>query len=115
MSYKIPLFTDWHGFLVSALPQPPPTPINPILTESLAALLPAELSLETFNSQYLQRHSGSAKAILAAAKVSRKLDAPRNEIEDIAFTALEVETQPDIKVTCIAAISVTFTNVHSNP
>jgi N-alpha-acetyltransferase 15/16, NatA auxiliary subunit len=76
----------------------PPTPIGPVLTELLSSILPDEISLETFNSQYLQRHSSSAAAVLAAAKVSRKLDATREEVEDILFTTLKGDIQLDIKV-----------------
>jgi peptide alpha-N-acetyltransferase len=82
---------------VSSLPQVPPTPIGPVLTELLSSILPDEISLETFNSQYLQRHSSSAAAVLAAAKVSRKLDATREEVEDILFTTLKGDIQLDIK------------------
>lgn len=78
-------------FPANSLPQSPPTPIGPLLTESLATLLPDEVALETFNSQYLQRHSTSAQAILASAKVLLKLDAPRGEVESTVFTVFGPE------------------------
>lgn len=88
----------------SSLPQPPPSPIGPVLAAALATILPEEISLETFNSQYLQRHSTSGPAILAAAKASHKLDAPREEVEVVVFTALGESTNLDIK-TALAIIS----------
>jgi hypothetical protein len=72
--------------------------MGPVLTEFLSSVLPDEISLETFNSQYLQQHSSSAAAILAAAKVSRKLDAAREEVEAVLFTTLEAGVRLNIKV-----------------
>lgn len=63
-------------------------PIKSVLDESVAALKPAEVSLDAFNSQYLQHHSSSASAVLASAKVSHILDAPREEVESVLFTTL---------------------------
>jgi hypothetical protein len=68
------------------------------LTEFISAILPDETSLETFNSQYLQRHTSSAAAVLAAAKVLRKLDASREEVEVVLFTAIQTDVQLDIRV-----------------
>ncbi|KAJ6486930.1 NMDA receptor-regulated protein 1-domain-containing protein [Mycena sanguinolenta] len=73
---------------VSALPESPQVS-GPILTEAVAKLLPDEVSLETFNSQYLQRHSTSAAAILAVTKVMVKLQTPREQVEETLFTALD--------------------------
>ena len=89
--------------IVSALPQPPPTPIGPILNEWLTTLFPEELSIDTFNSQYLQRHSTSAPAVLAVANVSWMLDASREELETILFATLDENVQLDIKVGRFAA------------
>ncbi|KAJ7446637.1 NMDA receptor-regulated protein 1a [Mycena latifolia] len=57
---------------VSALSEPPQA-VVPVLAELMSKLLPDEVASETFNSQYLQRHSTSAPAILAAARVQVKL------------------------------------------
>jgi len=65
-----------------------PERVKSVLEESVAALKPAEISLDAFNSQYLQRHSSSAPAILASAKVSQVLGAPREEVEALLFTTL---------------------------
>ncbi|KAJ6571727.1 N-terminal acetyltransferase A, auxiliary subunit [Mycena capillaripes] len=89
--------------IVSSLPEPPPV-AGPILTESVFKLLPDELSFEAFNSQYLQRHSTSAPAILAVAKVMVKLQTPREQVEDTLFTALEGAATLDIK-TALAIVS----------
>lgn len=70
---------------VSSLPQNPPEPIGPLVTESLLRLIPDGVTLETYNSQYLQQHSTSARAILVSAKVSQKLESPREEVETLLF------------------------------
>jgi len=80
-----------------ALPQQPPSPIGPLFNEALAQLLPEELSLETYNSQYLQRHSTSVPAIFAAAEVLHNLQSPLGEIEATIFTVLGTEAKLDVK------------------
>lgn len=87
-----------HLSSVSSLPQVPPTPIGPLLTESLSALLPDEVALDTFNSQYLQKYPSSASAVLAVAKTSHNLEAAREEVENIVFTTLVAPVELDIKV-----------------
>ncbi|KAH7882428.1 NMDA receptor-regulated protein 1-domain-containing protein [Phlebopus sp. FC_14] len=64
------------------------TVLKPILEETLAELKPPEVSLEVFNSQYLQLHSASAKAILACAKVLRDLEHSQEDVENLLFTGL---------------------------
>lgn len=83
---------------MAALPQQPPPPIGPVFAELSSAVLPEDLALETFNSQYLQRHSSSPLSILAAAKVSQQLQAPREEVENTLLTALGESVELDIKV-----------------
>ncbi|PIL27725.1 hypothetical protein GSI_10878 [Ganoderma sinense ZZ0214-1] len=61
-------------------------------SSAILKLLPDEVSVEVFNSQYLQHHSSRADAILAAAKVSRTLGAPREEVEASLFNALNADT-----------------------
>ncbi|KAG1811751.1 N-terminal acetyltransferase A auxiliary subunit [Suillus subaureus] len=80
---------------VSSLPEPIPAPVGPVLAESIASLLPAEVSLELFNSQYLQKHSSLPMAIVAHAKVARILKAPQDEIDSILFTVLKEPVQLD--------------------
>lgn len=84
--------------LAGTLPQPPPPPIGPLFNEELTQLIPGTLSLETYNSQYLQRHSTAVPAILAAAKVLRTLQSPLGDIEATVFTALGSEAKLDVKV-----------------
>lgn len=84
--------------LVSSLSQMPPDPIGTVLKSALSDLLPEEVSLETFNSQYLQRHSTSCKAILASTKVLHKLGTPVAEIESTAFGSLNPEVSSDFAV-----------------
>lgn len=80
---------------VSSLPEPIPAPVGPVLAESIASLLPTEVSLELFNSQYLQKHSSLPMAIVAHAKVARILKAPQDEIDSILFTVLKEPVQLD--------------------
>jgi peptide alpha-N-acetyltransferase len=91
-------FSDTSTLSVSSLPNPAPAAVAPILAEALAQLLPNEVSFEVFNSQYLQRHSTSAPAVLAVAKVLLALQAPRDQVEDTVFTVLRAEVSLDIKV-----------------
>lgn len=82
---------------MSSAQEQPAELVGPVVTAALTNLLPDELSLELFNSQYLQRHSTDARAILASAKVSRLLNAPKDEVESAVFAALNPDVQLDIK------------------
>ncbi|KAF9482671.1 N-terminal acetyltransferase A, auxiliary subunit [Pholiota conissans] len=86
----------------ASLPKTPPAPIGPVFTAALSKLIPAEVSLETFNSQYLQRHSANGKAILAAARVLRRLEAHLGEVENAVFGIFAQDVQLDIP-TAVAA------------
>jgi hypothetical protein len=76
--------------IVSTLPQAVPDPMGPLVKETLATLLPDEVSPETFNSQYLQRNSTSPTAVFAAAQASQKLGTPQKEVEESIFTTLDL-------------------------
>jgi hypothetical protein len=95
---NLTLFSDRSP--VSSLPESIPAPVGPVLAESIASLLPEEVSLELFNSQYLQKHSSSPMAIVAHAKVAQILKAPQDEIDSIIFTVLKEPAQLDHEV-CI--------------
>ena len=82
----------------SSLPQSPPAPIGPVFVDAVSKLVPDELSLDTFNSLYLQRHSTDSRANLAAAKVSHKLKAPRDEVETLVFALFAPQVQLNIPV-----------------
>ena len=84
---------------LAAFPQPPPAPIGPVFTESVSKLLPPdEISLERFNSEYLQRHSGEPGKVLAAARVMKVLDAPIGSVEETVFGVFGEGSQLDISV-----------------
>ncbi|KAF8970163.1 NMDA receptor-regulated protein 1-domain-containing protein [Flammula alnicola] len=87
----------------SSLPQTPPAPIGPVFIDALSKLLPDELSLETFNSQYLQRHSSNPQAVLAAAKVLQRLNAPLAETENAVFSLFGADVKLDIQ-TALSAL-----------
>lgn len=99
--------------LASAFPQHPLPTIGPLFNEALARLLPEELSLETYNSQYLQRHSTSVPAIFAAAQVLRKLQSPPGEIETTVFTVLGPEAKLDVKVPTVCIVEYASSKSYS--
>lgn len=80
------------------------------MTEFLSSVIADEISLETYNSLYLQKHSSSAAAVFAVAKTLRKLDAAREEVEAVLFTTLDAGVELDIKVKSIGLQSI---NIHS--
>ncbi|EKM56495.1 uncharacterized protein PHACADRAFT_253657 [Phanerochaete carnosa HHB-10118-sp] len=82
---------------VSSLPQEPPAPIGPTVSQSISGLLPADVALDTFNSQYLQKYPGSPRASFAFARALKALDAPVEEIESTLFGLLHPEANLDIK------------------
>ncbi|KAJ2925092.1 hypothetical protein H1R20_g11994, partial [Candolleomyces eurysporus] len=76
----------------------PSEPIKSIFEEALSKLCPpGEVSLETFNSQFLQKHSAEPEAVLAAAKVLSKLEAPLGEVENVVFGLVGAESKLSIK------------------
>lgn len=83
---------------VSTLPSPLPSPIAAVVSSALSTLIPDDIQPETYNSQYLQRNSSDAKAVLAAAKASSWLRAPSNEVEDVVFGILAEDVNLDVKV-----------------
>lgn len=82
----------------SALPQQPPAPIGTIFVESVAKLTPDDITLETLNSQYLQRNGSDPEALLAVAQVLKMLNTPLPEIESTVFGILGEDVDLDIKV-----------------
>ena len=72
--------------------------MSPVVADALKELLPEEVSLETYNSQYLQQHSTSPRAVLAAARAAQILGAPLAEVENTAFAVLSGEVELGIKV-----------------
>lgn len=69
-----------------------------MFVDAVSKLVPDELSLDTFNSLYLQRHYTDPQANLAVAKVSHKLKAPRDEVETHVFGLLAAQVQLNISV-----------------
>lgn len=78
--------------------------MGPIVVDALKGLLPEEVSLETYNSQYLQQHSTSPRVVLAAARAAQILGAPLPEVENTAFAALGGEVELGIKVNVSAKV-----------
>ncbi|CDO77958.1 hypothetical protein BN946_scf184971.g8 [Trametes cinnabarina] len=85
----------------SSLPEKPSETVASVVSSTLPKLIPEEVSLELFNSQYLQKHSSRGDAILGAARVSRDLGAPREEVEAAVFNALNAGVELDL-VTAVA-------------
>uniref|UniRef100_A0A5K1JUL3 RTX-toxin n=1 Tax=Ganoderma boninense TaxID=34458 RepID=A0A5K1JUL3_9APHY len=90
-----------------SLSEKPSEDTSSAASSAILKLLPDEVSMEVFNSQYLQRHSSRADAILAAAKVSRTLGAPREEVEASLFNALnaDVELKLETALAIVAFLS----------
>ncbi|KAF7300714.1 hypothetical protein HMN09_00957200 [Mycena chlorophos] len=70
--------------LVSSLP--PETAGMSLVSEVATKLVPEAVSVDAYNSQYLQRHAMEPAAILAVAKVQVRLETPREQVEDTVFT-----------------------------
>ena len=87
-----------HRLTGSSLQERPSENAASVVSSAIQKLIPDEVSLEVFNSQYLQRHSSRADAILAAAKVSRTLDAPREEVEASVFNTLNADVELKLEV-----------------
>jgi peptide alpha-N-acetyltransferase len=64
----------------------------------LETLISSEATLEAYNTQYLQRHSVDAGAVLGAARALQILGSPRDEIEGVAISTLNPETKLPLKV-----------------
>lgn len=87
-----------HHFIRTTLKdKTPPTPIGPAFIEGVKQLgVPDEnqVSLETYNLQYLQKHSSgthsdcSAEAVVACAKAMRILGSSVSEIDELLFGSL---------------------------
>ena len=92
----------------SSLEEKPSDAVATAASAAIAKLLPGEVSLEVFNSQYLQQHSSRADAILAAAKVSRTLGAPREEVEASAFNALNADVEIKLEVRSLTSPYLTL-------
>jgi len=68
-----------------------------------------DVSLHTYNSQYLQRRSTSAPAVLAAAKVAHTLlEEPMHEVEGIAFMTLDESASQTFDISVISFVFVLF-------
>ena len=72
--------------------------IGSLISEMLSTLLPAEISSERFNSEYMQRHPKSAKAVISCAKGLHILAHPQEEVEDVVFSVLNPEVDINIQV-----------------
>jgi hypothetical protein len=87
--------------LVSSLPQPLPSQANPLVTTLLETFIPSDVSVEQFNSTYLQQNANSPKAVLAVAQCTLRIrdkDAGKEEAEGLIFQLLREEMKTDFKV-----------------
>ncbi|KAI0371305.1 NMDA receptor-regulated protein 1a [Pilatotrama ljubarskyi] len=86
----------------TSLSEKPSETVTNVVSASFSKLLPDEVSLEHFNSQYVQKHPSRGDVILAAAKVSRTLGARREEVESAVFGALNA----DVELTFETALAI---------
>ncbi|KAF9527491.1 NMDA receptor-regulated protein 1-domain-containing protein [Crepidotus variabilis] len=68
-----------------------------VFSETLTQLVPEGLSLETLNSQYLQKHGSDGKALLAVAKAMNILNAPQEELDSTVFGIVAEGVKVDVK------------------
>jgi len=83
--------------LFESLPTAPSSPVGAVVSGALESLITGEMALETYNAQYLQRHSCNASAVLGAARGLQILGSPRDEIEGVVFSTLNPETDLPLK------------------
>lgn len=83
---------------VESLPASPSSPVGAVVSGALGSLITGEMALEVYNAQYLQRHSYNASAVLGAARGFQILGSPRDEIEGVAFSTLNPDTDLPLKV-----------------
>lgn len=88
-----------------------PEAVQALLLEELEPILPiASVSLEHFNTQYLQQHPGDAEAALAAAKAQWTLSEHRDKdgVSSMLLEAFKGAIQPTLavssKLSCILEI-----------
>lgn len=73
-------------------------PVKSVFEEAVKKLYAADLSVETFNSHYLQKHSQDPKAVIAAARALRLLKAPVDEVDNAIFSLLGGDAKLGVKV-----------------
>lgn len=88
-----------------SLPAPPSSPVGAIVSSALDSLITREMTLETYNGQYLQRHSDNASAVLGAARGLQILGSPRDEIEGVVLGTLNPEMDLPLKVSHVVDCS----------
>ena len=70
-----------------------PDHIKPIILRSLESLVPlASVSLEAFNTEYIQSHAGVADAALAAAKAQWTISGQRDK-DGVAAIVMQILRQ----------------------
>lgn len=89
--------TTFLSYFIAASKLPedkaPSEPVKSLFEEALSKLSPPnEVSLETFNSQFLQKRSSEPEAVIAAAKVLKNLEAPVVEVENVLFGLVALES-----------------------
>jgi len=83
--------------LYESSPTSPCSLVGVVVSGALDSLITREMTLEACNGQYLQRHSGNASAILAAARGLQILGSSRNEVEGVVLSTLIPETDLPLK------------------
>ncbi|KAH9990949.1 NMDA receptor-regulated protein 1-domain-containing protein [Russula compacta] len=83
--------------LYESLPSLLPSPVGAVVSVALETLITKEVTLEAYNTQYLQRHSANARAVLGAARGLQILGSPRDEIEGVVLGTLNPEVDLPLK------------------
>ncbi|KAI9511423.1 NMDA receptor-regulated protein 1-domain-containing protein [Russula earlei] len=83
--------------LYESLPSSLPSPVAVVVSDALETLITREMTLETYNAQYLQQNHLNARAILGAAWGLQILGSPRDEIEGVVFGTLNPQVVLPLK------------------
>ncbi|EIN08866.1 N-terminal acetyltransferase A auxiliary subunit [Punctularia strigosozonata HHB-11173 SS5] len=82
---------------LSSLEEPLPPPAGLLVVSCSSDLIPDGTSLETYNSNFLQRHSTSPTAILAASRVYRAMKSPQDVVDSTLFALFNPDVRPDVQ------------------
>lgn len=79
--------------------------VKTLVEENIAAMIPLEMSVEAFNADYIQRHPGSAAALLGYAKALAIIHGKNDEVDGaLAQMASNAELEMSIQVSAAEPI-----------
>lgn len=100
-----------HPSTVSALPTPLRDEVSATVSAGLEILAPGNLSLEAFNSSFLQQGPTTAPKLLAAARVAIIAKQEPTVAEEYIFQLLNDEAHPTVSVRLSLSLSPRFVHL----